>query len=132
MYLFRPQSTNIITVRSHMKVKFYCEIYTTILYQYNFIFITIAQYISIILRKSQFENASPQTLDFIGLSIHFFNLANRTFYTALNFCILNRAFSLSAISAQSLQYLLFPFVFFAKIPQSAHLIYFSPLYNRHS
>lgn len=45
-----------------MKVKLYCEIYTIILYQYNFIFITIIQYISIILRKSQFENASPKTL----------------------------------------------------------------------
>ena len=45
-----------------MKVKFYCVICTTIPRLYEMIFVTVAQYIYIILRKSQFENACPQTL----------------------------------------------------------------------
>ena len=45
-----------------INVKFYCEIYTITLYQCNLIVVTIAQYISIILRKSQFGIACPNTL----------------------------------------------------------------------
>ena len=69
---------------SPVKVKFYCMIYTTIPWLCKLIFVTITQYTSIILRKSQFENACPKTLDFSGFLRRFFVIANQKFTVFLS------------------------------------------------
>ena len=56
--------------------------------------------LSIILRKSQFENACPQTIDFIGFVDTFSHFLNQDFLESLIFCKFT-----FAIFPQSLQYL---------------------------